>query len=138
MRDLGLDPADYLLLPVHPWQWRNKIAITFAPDLARRDLVLLGEGPDDYRAQQSIRTFFNASRPERHYVKTALSIQNMGFMRGLSPAYMGATPAINDWVAEVVVDRPDPARLRVHACCASGPRSATPATPSTGCTRSTA
>jgi siderophore synthetase component len=102
VRDLGLDPAGYLLLPVHPWQWRNKIAITFAPDLARQDLVFLGEGPDDYRPQQSIRTFFNASNPERHYVKTALSIQNMGFMRGLSPNYMGATPAINDWVADVV------------------------------------
>ncbi len=106
VRDLGLDPADYLLLPVHPWQWRNKLAITFAPDIARRDLVFLGEGPDDYRAQQSIRTFFNHSAPERHYVKTALSIQNMGFMRGLSPNYMGATPAINDWVAEVVSTDP--------------------------------
>ncbi|GAA4726449.1 GNAT family N-acetyltransferase [Nocardioides endophyticus] len=98
----GLDPEEYLLLPVHPWQWRNKIAITFAPDLARRDLVHLGEGSDDYRAQQSIRTFFNTTDPTRPYVKTALSIQNMGFMRGLSPSYMAATPAINDWVAELV------------------------------------
>ena len=98
----GLDPADYHLVPVHPWQWRNKIAITFAPDLARRDLVHLGEGPDDYRAQQSIRTFFNVSDPAQPYVKTALSIQNMGFMRGLSPRYMAATPAINDWVHAVV------------------------------------
>jgi len=99
---LGLDPVDYLYLPVHPWQWMNKLAITFAPDVARRDLVVLGEGADEHRPQQSIRTFFNASRPERHYVKTALSIQNMGFMRGLSPAYMSATPAINEWVAELV------------------------------------
>lgn len=99
---LGLAPDDYLLLPVHPWQWRNKLAITFAPDLARRDLVHLGTGEDEHRPQQSIRTFFNASRPERHYVKTALAIQNMGFVRGLSPAYMEATPAINDWVASVV------------------------------------
>jgi siderophore synthetase component len=98
----GLDPDDYHLVPVHPWQWRNKIAVTFAPDLARRDLVHLGEGPDDYRAQQSIRTFFNTTDPAKPYVKTALSIQNMGFMRGLSPRYMAATPAINDCVASVV------------------------------------
>jgi siderophore synthetase component len=102
LRDRGLDPADYLWLPLHPWQWTNKVAITFAPDLARDDLVYLGSGPDAYRAQQSIRTFFNVSRPDRHYVKTALSIQNMGFMRGLSPAYMAGTPAINDWVWELV------------------------------------
>lgn len=104
---LGLDPDGFLFLPVHPWQWANKLSITFAPDVARRDLVLLGEGPDAYRAQQSIRTFFNTSRPERHYVKTALSIQNMGFMRGLSPAYMRATPAINDWVADLVTGDPE-------------------------------
>ncbi|AKU16850.1 IucA/IucC family protein [Luteipulveratus mongoliensis] len=106
LTELGLDPADYLYLPVHPWQWVNKLSITFAPDLGRQDLVCLGEGEDDYQAQQSIRTFFNASRSERHYVKTALSIQNMGFMRGLSPRYMEATPAINDWVADLVAKDP--------------------------------
>jgi len=107
LRGLGLDPADYLLLPVHPWQWLNKLAITFAPDVARRDLVHLGAGDDEHRPQQSIRTFFNQSRPDRHYVKTALAIQNMGFLRGLSPAYMEATPAINDWVAATVHADPE-------------------------------
>ena len=89
-------------MPVHPWQWEHKIAVTFAADLGRDDLVLLGFGDDEYQAQQSIRTYFNTSRRDRHYVKTALSIQNMGFMRGLSPRYMRATPAINDWVADLV------------------------------------
>ena len=107
LRALGLDPADYLFLPVHPWQWVNKLAVTFAPDVARRDLVHLGAGDDEHRPQQSIRTFFNLSRPERHYVKTALAIQNMGFLRGLSPAYMEATPAINDWVASTVAADPE-------------------------------
>ncbi|GAA1866652.1 GNAT family N-acetyltransferase [Asanoa iriomotensis] len=102
LRALGLDPADYRYLPAHPWQWEHKHAVTFAPEVARRSIVPLGTGPDSYRAQQSIRTFFNTDRPDRHYVKTALAIQNMGFLRGLSPAYMRATPPINDWVAEVV------------------------------------
>jgi siderophore synthetase component len=100
--DLGLDPAEYRLLPVHPWQWEHRVAVTFAPDLARRDLVYLGEGRDQYLAQQSVRTMFNRSRPERDYVKTALAVQNMGFLRGLSPAYMRVTPAINDWVHDLV------------------------------------
>lgn len=98
----GVDSADYLYMPIHPWQWDHKLAVTFAADLARRDVVHLGCTEDRYRAQQSIRTFFNSDRPERHYVKTALAIQNMGFLRGLSPKYMVATPAINDWVAQVV------------------------------------
>ena len=87
----GLDPADYLYLPVHPWQWEHRVAITFAADVARGDLVPLGPGADEYQPQQSIRTMFNRTRPERHYVKVALAIQNMGFLRGLSPAYMRAT-----------------------------------------------
>jgi siderophore synthetase component len=98
----GLDPADYLYLPVHPWQWEHRVAVTFAADVARGDLVPLGPGSDEYQPQQSIRTMFNRTRPDRHYVKVALAIQNMGFLRGLSPAYMRATPEINDWVADLV------------------------------------
>ncbi|MFF6843792.1 IucA/IucC family protein [Streptomyces tanashiensis] len=94
----GLDLADYLLMPAHPWQWWNKLSVTFASEVAQERLVYLGEGDDAYLAQQSIRTFFNTSDPAKHYVKTALSVLNMGFMRGLSAAYMEATPAINDWL----------------------------------------
>ncbi len=117
----GLDPADHLYLPVHPWQWQHRVATTFAPDVARGDLVPLGPGADEYQPQQSVRTLLNRTRPGRHYVKVALAVQNMGFLRGLSPAYMRGTPAINDWVADVV--RGDPtlreARFDVLRECAS-------------------
>lgn len=106
LTDRGLDPADYLLIPVHPWQWWNKLTVTFAAEVARGHLVCLGEGDDAYLAQQSIRTFFNTSHPHKHYVKTALSVLNMGFMRGLSAAYMEATPAINDWLAQLIDNDP--------------------------------
>ncbi|AUS80880.1 IucA/IucC family protein [Actinoalloteichus sp. AHMU CJ021] len=99
---LGLDPDDYLLLPVHPWQWWHRVSVTFAAELGARRLVCLGEGPDEYQPQQSVRTWFNVTNPRRHYVKTALSVVNMGFVRGLSAAYMAATPAINDWVADLI------------------------------------
>ncbi|MEU6169766.1 IucA/IucC family protein [Streptomyces tanashiensis] len=98
LAERGLDLADYLLMPAHPWQWWNKLSVTFAAEVAQERLVYLGEGDDAYLAQQSIRTFFNTSDPAKHYVKTALSVLNMGFMRGLSAAYMEATPAINDWL----------------------------------------
>ncbi|MFI1923772.1 IucA/IucC family protein [Streptomyces sp. NPDC020377] len=106
LREQDRDPGDYLLIPVHPWQWWNKLTVTFAAEIARGNLVCLGEGDDEYLAQQSIRTFFNSSHPEKHYVKTALSVLNMGFMRGLSAAYMEATPAINDWLAQLIDNDP--------------------------------
>lgn len=116
----GLDPDDYVWLPVHPWQWQHRIAVTFAPDLGRQDLVDLGEGPDEYQPQQSIRTAFNRTEPARSYVKTALAVQNMGFLRGMSPAYMRNTPAVNDWVESTVSADPTLAAagfsvLREHA-----------------------
>lgn len=81
----GLDPGAYTFLPVHPWQWTEKAARLYAADIAERRLVILGASPDEYQPQQSIRTQFNATTPTRHYVKTALSIVNMGFTRECRP-----------------------------------------------------
>src|SRR5699024_6927154 len=102
LTDRGLDPAGYHLMPLHPWQAGHRLPITFAPDIARGDLVPLGAGGDEMQPQQSLRTFFNRTREGAPYVKVALAIQNMGFLRGLSPHYMCDTPAINDWLAALV------------------------------------
>lgn len=136
----GLDPDAYHLVPVHPWQWVHKIAVTLAPDVARRDVVPLGEGRNDYLPQQSIRTLFNASDPARCYVKTSLSILNMGFTRGLSPGYMAATPAISDWVHDLVDTDPYLRRkgfsiLREVAAVGYEPRHYSRADPGSGNTK---
>lgn len=102
LRDMMLDPSDYLLIPVHPWQWFNKLSIVFSADIAEKYLVCLGYGDEHYLAQQSVRTFYNVSQPNRYYVKTALSVLNMGFTRGLSADYMRSTPAINHWLYQLV------------------------------------
>ncbi|PCC45042.1 GNAT family N-acetyltransferase [Brevibacterium aurantiacum] len=102
IRSAGRNPEDFHLLPVHPWQADHRLAITFAADIARGDLLPLGAGLDEHQPQQSLRTFFNHSRADAPYVKVALAVQNMGFLRGLSPKYMRDTPAINDWIAELV------------------------------------
>lgn len=99
----GLDPMDYIYIPVHPWQWENKINLMFTNDLANNKLIYLGEGDQQYVAQQSIRTLYNTSTPANHYVKTAMSILNMGFVRGLSAHYMKSTPAITNWINELLL-----------------------------------
>ena len=104
LAERGLDAADYLFMPVHPWQWHNKLVYLFAGEIASQHLVYLGFGQDAYQAQQSIRTLFNRDNPARCYVKMALSILNMGFTRGLSPYYMRGTPEINDWIARLIRD----------------------------------
>lgn len=102
LENQGLESENYIFIPVHPWQWQNKILQVFAADIALKNLVFLGESNDLYSAQQSIRTLYNESHPEKMYTKTALSILNMGFMRGLSPHYMKSTPHITTWITNLL------------------------------------
>ena len=94
----GLSPSDYLFFPIHPWQWFNKLTVIFAPEIARKDLLCLGYGTDAYLAQQSIRTLFNQTNPKKFYTKSALSILNMGFMRGLPLYYLETAPKMAVWL----------------------------------------
>jgi siderophore synthetase component len=98
LSDKGLDPRDYVWLPVHPWQWDEVVLPAFAPDVAVQRIVPLGDGPDLYRPQQSIRTFANIDDPGRHYVKLPLSILNTLVWRGLPTERTVAAPALTSWV----------------------------------------
>lgn len=102
LKDLGLDASSYYFIPVHPWQWFNKLVHLFAEDITEKQLVYLGYGQDKYVPQQSIRTFYNVSSPQRRYTKTSLSILNMGFMRGLHASFVLTAPPISEWVNAVV------------------------------------
>lgn len=99
----GFVPEDYYFIPVHPWQWFNKLANVFAPEIAQGKLLCLGYGEDQYFAQQSIRTLYNSTNPHKFYTKTALSILNMGFMRGLPMYYLGTAPRMAVWLEELLL-----------------------------------
>ena len=55
--------------------------------------MFLGEGPDDYRPQQSIRTFTNVSRPGELDVKVSLSILNTMVYRGIPTELARVAPS---------------------------------------------
>ena len=96
--DQGLDATDYTFIPVHPWQWNNKLLVQYATEIANQLLIPLGNSEDSYSPQQSIRTFYNTSVPRKHYVKTAMSILSTGNIRGLSPKQMAIAPRVTNWV----------------------------------------
>jgi len=97
----GLEPSRYLWLPVHPWQWDETILPLFAPDVAAGRIVPLGDGPDDYLPQQSIRTLSNLTEPSRHHVKLPLSVLNTLVWRGLPTERTLAAPAVTAWLLGV-------------------------------------
>ncbi|MFE9256827.1 IucA/IucC family protein [Streptomyces sp. NPDC006879] len=101
LRDLDLDPGGYHYLPVHPWQWDQVVLPLFAGSLASRELVPLPADQDLRLPQQSVRTFLNTSRPERHTVKLPLSVLNTLVWRGLPTERTLAAPAVTAWVHAV-------------------------------------
>jgi siderophore synthetase component len=94
----GLVPQDYLCMPVHPWQWDETVVPLFAAQLAAQDIILLPTDGDVRLPQQSIRTFLNLSRPDRHTVKLPLSILNTLVWRGLPTDRTLAAPSVTAWV----------------------------------------
>ncbi|WP_405019449.1 IucA/IucC family protein [Kitasatospora sp. NBC_00070] len=89
---------DYLLLPVHPWQWDEVILPLFAPWIASGEIVPLPSDGDLRLPQQSVRSFFNLSRPERCTVKLPLSMLNTLVWRGLPTDRTLAAPAVTAWI----------------------------------------
>ncbi|MDV6012738.1 IucA/IucC family siderophore biosynthesis protein [Haloechinothrix sp. LS1_15] len=102
----GVAVEEYEWLPVHPWQWDEVVLPTFAADVAHKRIVPLGEAPDRYRPQQSIRTLSNIDQPQRHHVKLPLSILNTLVWRGLPTERTVAAPAVTAWVLDLACSDP--------------------------------
>lgn len=101
LRSRGLDPDDYVLLPVHEWQWDNAITGLYPGAIARDELVYLGEGPDRYRPMQSVRTFLDRDDPSKPNVKLPMRILNTLVWRGLPGERTEAAPLVTDYVKSV-------------------------------------
>ena len=94
----GVKPEEYFFIPIHDWQWKNKLVFYFGKDISNKLLIPLRTGSDNYSPQQSIRTFYNTSHPHKCYVKTAISILNTSVYRGLSPKKLKRAPFITNWI----------------------------------------
>ncbi|WP_111412353.1 IucA/IucC family protein [Billgrantia lactosivorans] len=98
----GRRPQDFVMLPVHPWQWSHIVLPAFQAELAAGRLCYLGAAADTYRAQQSIRTLANASRPRRANLKLALSIVNTSTSRILAAHTVENSARVSDWLHDLV------------------------------------
>ncbi|KQU23579.1 iron transporter [Bacillus sp. Leaf13] len=96
-----LKEEDYFYLPIHEWQWKNVIIQNFTDDLAKGLIVALGNGPDEYLPQQSIRTFVNVSNKNKHHVKLPMSILNTLVYRGLPAERTVIAPKITEYIKNI-------------------------------------
>jgi aerobactin synthase len=86
--------ADAVLVPVHPWQWQRQIAAHYGRELARGEVVSLGEFGDLYAPRMSVRTLANVERPARADLKVSLTIMNTSCWRGLPAEHVEAGAAV--------------------------------------------
>lgn len=93
-----VDPDSYVWLPCHPWQLDHVVRTQWARELATGEIVVLGEGPDDYLPTQSIRTMVNVSQPLRYQVKLPLKILNTSVYRGIPAHCTLAAPMVTQWL----------------------------------------
>lgn len=98
LRQMDKSIDEHLLMPVHPWQWQQRIATLFHAELASGDIVPLGLGRDSYRPQQSIRTLANHSARDKAYVKLSISITNTSTSRILAAHTVMNGPIVTDWL----------------------------------------
>lgn len=102
LRAEGKLPEQYLYMPVHPWQWRKQAAALMLGSISNGEIVLLGEGEDEYTAQQSIRTLSNRTNPFKANVKLALSIVNTSSLRTLSGRHVRNGPIVSDRLRAII------------------------------------
>ncbi|WP_435180975.1 IucA/IucC family protein [Halorussus sp. AFM4] len=94
----NLEPDAYYFMPVHDWQWENSIVPLFPDHIAADDIVPLGEGPDEYLPQQSVRTFVNVDNEEKHHVKVPMRILNTLVWRGLPSERTELAPTVTEYI----------------------------------------
>jgi aerobactin synthase len=103
----GITADDYVIIPVHPWQWSNVVVIQYAGELAAGRLVSLGRLGDGYRPQLSVRTLANADRPLCYDLKLSLSIMNTSVYRGIRHSWARSGPALSKWLCRLAAADPE-------------------------------
>ncbi|MCX2524772.1 IucA/IucC family protein [Larsenimonas rhizosphaerae] len=97
----GLRRDEVVLLPVHPWQWREQGLRALYPELARDEVACLGAGASWFVPQQSIRTL-SPTTPTEPCLKLAMSLTNTSSTRLLARHTVTNAPRITAWLQTLV------------------------------------
>ncbi|WP_246206712.1 IucA/IucC family protein [Virgibacillus ihumii] len=102
LQSMEVQPEDYYFMPVHLWQWNQSIVQMFAANIARKELIPVGEGGDEYLPQQSIRTFVNTTNTAKYHVKLPMRILNTLVYRGLPGERTVIAPEVTSFMKNIL------------------------------------
>lgn len=101
LRDVRRDPADYELLPVHPWQLRRELPGRCAGALADGRVIVIPRARIPARPLLSLRTLAPAVDRRAAHIKTSVDIRLTTATRVVSPATIHNGPLISALLGEI-------------------------------------
>ncbi|SDT90491.1 MULTISPECIES: IucA/IucC family siderophore biosynthesis protein [Pseudomonas] len=118
----GLEAADYLPLPAHPWQARQELPQTFANEIGDRLLVLTDIVAFTAHPTMSFRTVLPEGRRDAPMVKLPVSLRLTSVQRTVSPRSARMGPRISHLMQTILAREPEvqkilgivPERIGVH------------------------
>ena len=93
---------NYILMPVHPWQYQHYIQPQFSALFHNKTIIDLGVLGDFYTPRISIRTLTNVSRPNKPDLKVAITIINTSCYRGIPAKYIKVGHQISDMLKQII------------------------------------
>ncbi|WP_300657173.1 IucA/IucC family siderophore biosynthesis protein [Pseudomonas sp.] len=120
----GLDPDDYLPLPVHPWQAAEVLPRQFARELAERRLVLTAIEAFPGHPTMSFRTVLPDASREAPMVKLPVSLRLTSVQRTVSPRSARMGPRVSRLLLQILGQETElarhlsviPERVGLHFC----------------------
>ncbi len=101
LKTAGGTIKDYCLLPVHPWQWKNKLQREIKC-LSQDSIIPLGYAGDFYRATQSVRTLWNETHPDKAHIKLPLNMVNTSSLRVIESHSVCTAPTLSTWLGKLI------------------------------------
>lgn len=101
LRSVRRDPADYELLPVHPWQLRRTLPDRYADALADGRIIVIPSARILARPLLSLRTLALATNRRAIHLKTAIDIRLTTAVRIVSPAAARNGPMMSGLLTQI-------------------------------------
>lgn len=95
-----LKSEDYYPLPIHPWQWANKLQ-TLAKPLVEEHQFILNPVYQQTKPSMSFRTMMPLAKHGPH-LKLAVGVHTTSSLRTVSPASVSNSSTLSQWLNELL------------------------------------
>lgn len=103
LQEQGLDPAQFELIPVHPWQFDHTLYNLYEEEIQRKRIIPIA----DFRILTQSLVSFRSLAPiqnrgqGKHHIKTAVNVQTTSAIRTVSPNSVENGPVLSKILADI-------------------------------------